>query len=146
MTPNPSEMLGSARMSSVLAETVRDARPVIIDTAPVLVVSDAFPLLGQVSGIVALARLEQTPRDAVRRMVEVALTAGGRSSGWWRQGQLREDYTGGYGYGYGYGYGEPVPTPEHTTPPAPGATNGSGPGQPVAAGPSGWVRRVFRSG
>ena len=147
VTPNPSEMLGSARMSWLLARLSEMCDLIIIDTAPVLVVSDAFPLLGQVSGIVALARLEQTPRDAVRRMVEVALTAGGRVLGMVATGgQLREDYTGGYGYGYGYGYGEPVPTPEHTTPPAPGATNGSGPGQPVAAGPSGWVRRVFRSG
>jgi polysaccharide biosynthesis transport protein len=146
-TPNPSEMLGSVRMSSVLARLSEMCDLLIIDTAPVLVVSDAFPLLGQVSGIVALARLEQTPRDAVRRMVEVALTASGRVLGMVATGgQLREDYAGGYGYGYGYGYGEPVPVPEHTSPLTPGGTNGSGPGQPVAAGPAGWVRRVFRSG
>ena len=133
-------------MSSVLARLSEMCDLIIIDTAPVLVVSDAFPLLGQVSGIVALARLEQTPRDAVRRMVEVALTAGGRVLGMVATGgQLREDdYAGGYGYGYGYG--EPVPVPEHTTPLAPETTNGNGPGQPVAAGPAGRVRRVFRSG
>ena len=145
-TPNPSELLGSVRMSEALAGLSEICDLLIIDTPPVLVVSDAFPLLGQVSGIVALARLGQTPRDAVSRMVEVALTAGGRVLGIVATGgTLREDFGGGYGYGYGYG--EPVPVPEQGGPVTAAATNGRGPGEHSAtAERSGWVRRVFRSG
>jgi len=144
-TPNPSEMLGSVRMSSLMAALSERCDLVIIDTAPVLAVSDAFPLLGQVSGIVGVARLEQTPRDAVRRMVEVALTADGRVLGMVATGGSQpEGY--GSGYAYGYGYGEPVPVPEDPVSLTGATTNGHGPGQPVTAQRGGWARRVFRSG
>ena len=102
--PNPSEMLGSARMSTVLAELAEISDLVLIDSAPALVVSDAFPLFDQVAGIVTVARLEQTPREAITRAVEVAATAGGRVLGMVATGgRLGSE---AYGYGYGYGYGE----------------------------------------
>ena len=97
--PNPSEMLGSARMTTVLAQLADLCDLVLIDTAPLLVVSDAFPLLDQVAGIVGVARLEQTSRDAIERAIEVSDKAGGRVLGMVATGGKP-----GESYGYGYGY------------------------------------------
>jgi succinoglycan biosynthesis transport protein ExoP len=102
--PNPSALLGSLRMASLLDELGQDADIVILDSAPLLMVSDAFPLLDKVGGILALARLDQTPRDAVRRMAQIAVSAGGQVLGFVATDAKRA-LLGGYGYGYGYGYG-----------------------------------------
>ena len=103
--PNPSELIGSKRMAALLEELTDIADVVVIDTTPLLVVSDAFPLLEKVSGTVAIARLDQTPRDAIKRMVDITHTAGGRVFGMVATGAkgpgLRR-----YGYGYGDGYGK----------------------------------------
>lgn len=119
--PNPSELIGSKRMSALLAELTDMADVVVIDTTPLLVVSDAFPLLEQVSGTVGIARLDQTPREAVQRMVEITRTAGGRVFGMVatgaKGGSLRN-------YNYGYGYETDVPIVGVT--PAP-AGNGAAP-------------------
>jgi capsular exopolysaccharide synthesis family protein len=105
--PNPSEMLGSARMTSVLAQLTDLCDLVLIDTAPLLVVSDAFPLLDQVAGIVGVARLDQTNRDAIGRAIEVSVKAGGRVLGMVATGgKPGESYGYGYGYRYGKSYGQ----------------------------------------
>ena len=104
--PNPSALIGSLRMQSLISELAEDADIVIIDTAPLLMVSDAFPLLDNASGVLALARLDKTPRDAIRRMVQVAASAGGRMLGMVATDARTGSVTGyGYGYGYGAGYG-----------------------------------------
>ena len=133
--PNPSEMLGSARMSTILAELSEMSDLVLIDSPPVLVVSDAFPLFDQVAGIVGVSRLEQTPREAITRAIEVASSAGGRVLGMVATGaRLQADY------GYGYGYGEtqqPAGDPHFLA-----ASGGQAGGPPVARK----VRQFFRSG
>jgi capsular exopolysaccharide synthesis family protein len=134
--PNPSEMLGSARMSTILAELSEMSDLVLIDSAPVLVVSDAFPLFEQVAGIVGVSRLEQTPREAITRAIDVASSAGGRVLGMVATGAKQA----GDGYGYGYGYGE---ASQSATDPFLLASPGTGrSGQPVKRK----VRQLFRSG
>jgi capsular exopolysaccharide synthesis family protein len=135
--PNPSEMLGSARMSTILAELSEMSDLVLIDTAPVLVVSDAFPLFDQVAGIVGVSRLEQTPREAISRAIEIASSAGGRVLGMVATGAKQP----GDGYGYGYAYGE---APSAAADPHFLAASGGGQttGQPVTRR----VRQFFRSG
>jgi capsular exopolysaccharide synthesis family protein len=135
--PNPSEMLGSARMSTILAELSEMSDLVVIDTAPVLVVSDAFPLFEQVAGIVGVSRLEQTPREAITRAIEIASSAGGRVLGMVATGAKQD----GDGYGYGYGYGE-VPSAAAD----PHFLAASGGGQTTGKPVSRRVRQFFRSG
>src|SRR5215207_3590434 len=110
---------------------------VVIDTAPVLVVSDAFPLFEQMAGIVGVSRLEQSPREAITRAIEVAASAGGRVLGMVATGAKQP----GDGYGYGYGYGE---APNAAADPHFLAASGGGQttGQPVTRR----VRQFFRSG
>lgn len=100
--PNASALLGSLRMASLIEELEADADLVIMDTTPLLAVSDAFPLLDKASGIVALVRLDKTPRDAIRRMLQVVESAGGNVLGIVATDGKRR-ISGGYGYGYGYG-------------------------------------------
>jgi capsular exopolysaccharide synthesis family protein len=137
--PNPSELIGSSRMEGVLSELSDLADVVVIDTTPLLVVSDAFPLLDRVSGAVAIARLDSTTTDALRRMLTIASKAGGRVLGVVATGAVR-DFGQGYGYGYGYGYDDKAADQgQETKPPS---TNGSQasttPGQdlPKASGPA----------
>jgi capsular exopolysaccharide synthesis family protein len=97
--PNPSELLGSASMSSMLSRFSEVCDLVLIDTPPLLVISDAFALLQQGSGLVGVARVEQTRSDVVARMVDVISTADGRLLGMVATGS-REPARYGYGYGY----------------------------------------------
>ena len=75
--PNPSALISSDAMRTLLARLVEKADVVVIDTPPMLMVSDAIPLLGQVSGVVLVGRLGRTTRDAIRRLTAVISNAGG---------------------------------------------------------------------
>ena len=50
--PNPSELLGSRRMSAIIEETSELADTVFVDTPPVLVVSDSAIIASQVNGAI----------------------------------------------------------------------------------------------
>ncbi len=68
--PNPIELLESERMLELLeyAHTIYDT--VIIDTPPIGVVSDAIPLLHQVDGLLAVARLGTSRRDHAHQLAK----------------------------------------------------------------------------
>jgi capsular exopolysaccharide synthesis family protein len=103
--PNPAVLLGSARMRSLLAQLSEQADMLVIDTPPILSVSDAIPLLEQVSGTVLVARIDHTSRDALRRSEQVITAAGATLLGVVATGTR----LGGL-YGYAdYGYYEAVP-------------------------------------
>lgn len=68
LPPNPSELLGSARMKRVLDE-LRDANDVVIlDTPPVGSVSDALVLCPKVDGVILVVHAGGLPRDVVQRV------------------------------------------------------------------------------
>jgi capsular exopolysaccharide synthesis family protein len=103
--PNPAVLLGSARMRSLIAQLSEQADMVVIDTPPILSVSDPIPLLERVSGTVLVARVDHTSRDALRRSEQVISAAGGTLLGVVATGTR----AGGL-YGYAdYGYYEAVP-------------------------------------
>ena len=101
--PNPSVLLGSDRMRALLEGLGEKLDMVIIDTPPLLAVSDAIPLQQQVSGTVLIARMDHTSRDGVRKANSVISTAGGNLLGFVATG-IQLGGVGGYAYGYGYGY------------------------------------------
>ena len=119
--PNPSVLLGSERMNALLGELAERADIIIVDTPPVLAVSDAIGLLDRISGVVLIARLDQTSRDALVRAKDVIEKAHGHVVGvvatGARSGGLYGDGSG-YGYGYSYGYSTAHQAPQV-------ATNGS---------------------
>ena len=57
-------------MSEVLSQLAERYELVVIDTAPIGVVSDAFPLLRKVDGVIVVARMGQSTRDSAERLRE----------------------------------------------------------------------------
>ena len=108
--PNPAELIESQAMSEVLTQLTERYDLIVIDTAPTGVVSDAFPLLRKVDGVIVVARMGRSSRDSAERLREqlgrleapvlgivanaVKLKRGGK-----------------YGYGYYGGYGQAAEQP-----------------------------------
>jgi succinoglycan biosynthesis transport protein ExoP len=97
--PNPARLLISERMSSLRMKLAEEADIVVIDTPPLLNVSDAVPLLESVSGTVIVAKVGTTTRDALRRTRQVIDTARGSILGIVATGSSQ---SGMYGYGGAY--------------------------------------------
>jgi non-specific protein-tyrosine kinase len=98
--PNPSELLSSAEMSQLLSHLETQADVVIIDTPPALAVSDTMALLPEASGIVLVARIDQSTRETVRRAQRLITTAKGSLLGVVATGTRAGPGYDRYAYGY----------------------------------------------
>jgi len=65
--PDPLKILSSERFSTVLAKAAATYDTVLIDSAPVELVSDARVLATQASGVVYVIKADDTPHQAVRQ-------------------------------------------------------------------------------
>ncbi|HEX8066711.1 MAG TPA: polysaccharide biosynthesis tyrosine autokinase [Thermoleophilaceae bacterium] len=101
--PNPTDLIESERMHEVMQEASREYDLVVVDTPPTSVVSDAIPLVKQVSGVIVVCRLAKTTRESAYHLrnqlanleantLGVVINSAGRGRGY-------------HHYGYGYGYG-----------------------------------------
>jgi capsular exopolysaccharide synthesis family protein len=79
--PNPSELLGSRRMRELISELEERSDIVLIDSSPLLTVSDSMAVVRAVSGVMLIARVNHTSREAIRRLREVVDSAGGNALG-----------------------------------------------------------------
>ena len=106
--PNPAELIESQAMREVLSQLSERYDLVVIDTAPLGVVSDAFPLLHEVDGVIAVTRLGQSTRDSAERLREQLSRLEAPVLGVVANG-IKVRRGGKYGYGYygGY-YGRPA--------------------------------------
>ena len=69
--PNPAELLGSRRMSRVLAQLSAGADVVVIDTPPLLPVADAAIVAAQADGVILVVAMNETRRDSAQRALNV---------------------------------------------------------------------------
>jgi polysaccharide biosynthesis transport protein len=69
--PNPGELLESRAMDAVLERAKSAYDLVVIDTPPLTAVSDAFPLLTKVDGVVIVGRVGHSRRDAAEGLHQV---------------------------------------------------------------------------
>ena len=76
---------------------------VVVDTPPLTAVSDAFPLLGKVDGVIIVGRVGRNRRDVAQRLHETLPGAGAPLLGVVANG-FKSGRLGGYGYGYSYDY------------------------------------------
>ena len=76
---------------------------VVVDTPPLTVVSDAFPLLGKVDGVIIVGRVGRNRRDVAARLHETLVAAGAPLLGVVANG-FKAGRLGSYGYGYSYDY------------------------------------------
>ena len=102
VAPNPSEILASNRMKTVIDELKEKYDYVLIDTPPVLPVTDSSVISSIADGTILLTAWNQiTPamaKEAKRRLEQ----AGAKILGVVLN--KVEVASKGYGYGYGYGY------------------------------------------
>jgi len=98
--PNPSELLGSPAMRLVLEEAKALFDMVIIDSPPVLAVTDAAVLASLVDGTIVVVRMGESRREAVRRAVGQLRVVNGHVIGAVLNDvdASRDPYYGGYGY------------------------------------------------
>lgn len=102
---SPSELLGSAAMVELIQELERRYDLVIIDSPPVLPVTDALILGVNTGGVVVVTRIGSTKRNALRRTVEAVQRVNARVLGVVGNAAVEmEEKRYGYGAGYGYGY------------------------------------------
>lgn len=79
--PNPAELLGSGRMSTLLAEWRTSADVVVIDTPPLLAVTDAAVLAARSDGVVLVAAVNETKREALKQSMTILEGTGARLLG-----------------------------------------------------------------
>jgi non-specific protein-tyrosine kinase len=102
---NPPVVLGSDQMRSILSQLNEEFDVVLIDTSPLLAVSDAVPLLSAADGVLLVSRLGVTTSDAAEEVVDQVR----RVPGAHLLGLVVNDVRGRdaamkrYSYGYGYG-------------------------------------------
>ncbi len=69
--PNPAELLSSKSFADLVAQAVRDFDRVVIDSAPVLAVSDTLIITPFVQSLCLVVRSGHTPRNAVQRAISL---------------------------------------------------------------------------
>ena len=119
--PNPSELLGSERMSQTLKDLKERFDLVIIDSPP-MIVSDAQILSGKVDGVIFVVIPGQTRAIAALRPIEELRRIGSHVLGIVANKipKSRSDYYGGYNYYSPYSnqytyHTETVTNPENET-------------------------------
>ncbi len=126
LPPNPGELLESRAMETLLERAQSTYDLVVVDTPPLTAVSDAFPLLGKVDGVVIVGRVGRNRRDVAQRLHETLAGAGAPLLGVIANGfkSGRRGSYGGYGYAYDYSY---TPDKQPASPPADTAAAGASP-------------------
>ncbi|HEY0369127.1 MAG TPA: polysaccharide biosynthesis tyrosine autokinase, partial [Chthoniobacterales bacterium] len=106
--PNPAELLSGPSFAKLVADAAESFDRVVIDSAPILAVSDTLLMTPLVQTVCVVVRSNKTPRNAVQRALGMLTGAGGRPAGIILN-RLPRRRGAGYYYYYdspGYGKGE----------------------------------------
>jgi capsular exopolysaccharide synthesis family protein len=101
--PNPAELLGGHRMAEIIEEASREFGKVVIDTPPLVAVTDTCLLSPLVDGIFLVISMGKTSWRLIERGKQALAAVGVETTGA-IVNDIRSSHRG-YGYGYGYGYG-----------------------------------------
>ena len=106
--PNPAELLSGHSFAELVAEASRLFDRVVIDSAPVLAVSDTLLMTPHVQSVCVVVRARRTARNAVQRAALLLVGAGSRLAGVILNRLPRNRGTDYYYYyaSHGYGAGE----------------------------------------
>ncbi len=117
---NPAELISTPRVGELVEEMKNHYDFIIIDTPPVLAVTDPCPVAARVDGVILAIRIKKNVKISSDRAAEILHSVGanligvvvngvGNQSSYGSQysyGAYRAGYQyNGYGYGYGYSYG-----------------------------------------
>ena len=101
--PNPSELLGSERMKNILQRAKEEYDYVLIDTPPVMPVTDALIVSRFVDGVILTIGSGEVKVEMARDVKNQLVNAGANILGVVLN-KVRSEHHG-YGYGYYYYYG-----------------------------------------
>ncbi|MGH9070934.1 MAG: polysaccharide biosynthesis tyrosine autokinase [Acidimicrobiales bacterium] len=102
--PNPSELLSSKRAAQILADLASMVDVVLVDSPPVLPVTDASVLASSVDATLLVATAGTTTRKDVALAVEALRRVEAPLVGTLLNAAKATGGYAGYAYGYGYGY------------------------------------------
>ena len=103
--PNPAEILAGPFFGQLVAEAARLFDRVVIDSAPILAVSDTLLMMPHVQTVCIVVRAGKTARPAVRRAIALLTSAGIRPAGLVLNRLRRSGGVGHYYYYASHGYG-----------------------------------------
>jgi capsular exopolysaccharide synthesis family protein len=105
--PNPSELLSSFRMKDLLADLFDEYSFVIIDSPPILGLSDSLVLSTITDGVIIVVRAGQTPKESVIQARKLLRGVNARILGVVLNGIRESDLRySSYSYYYSYYYAE----------------------------------------
>jgi capsular exopolysaccharide synthesis family protein len=114
--PNPSELLGSAAMASLLERLSASYDMVLLDSPPLLPVTDAVVLSKMAGGAVVIVGADRIHRPQLQQSLDSLDTAGVHLFGLVMNKMARRD-AAAYGYGSGYAsYGPKIRPASHGQP------------------------------
>jgi capsular exopolysaccharide synthesis family protein len=107
MPPNPADLIESTVVSEILLDLAERADVVLLDSAPLLPVSDSVVLSNKVDAMLVVVRAATVRRPMLAELQRVLAACPATPLGFVLTGA---DESEGYGYGYGYGgYGQSRP-------------------------------------
>jgi capsular exopolysaccharide synthesis family protein len=122
LPPNPTHVIESSSMKALLDEARQSYDLVIVDTPPLVLVPDAFPLLAQSDAVIVVSRLGRNRRDIATRLRAALRSADAPVVGVVANGVGR---THGQSYGYDSGYSaQASDIPQGPPAPSPAQSNG----------------------
>jgi ATPases involved in chromosome partitioning len=104
--PNPAEILAGPFFGQLIAEAARLFDRVVIDSAPILAVSDTLLMTPHAQTVCIVVRAAKTPRLAVRRAIMLLAKSGIRPAGLVLNRLRRSRGVGYYYYYASHGYGD----------------------------------------
>ncbi|MGE5208484.1 MAG: GumC family protein [Alphaproteobacteria bacterium] len=105
-SPNPAEILAGPFFGRLISEAATLFDRVVVDSAPILAVSDTLLMTPHVQTLCIVVRAAKTPRQAVRRAISLLAKSGIRPAGLVLN-RLRRSRGVGYYYHYSsHGYGK----------------------------------------
>jgi len=104
--PNPAEILAGPFFGQLVAKAAQIFDRVVIDSAPILAVSDTLLMTPHVQTVCIVIRAGKTPRPAVRRAITLLAKSGIRPAGLVMNRLRRSRGVGYYYYYASHGYGK----------------------------------------
>ena len=104
--PNPAEILAGPFFGQLIAKAATLFDRVVIDSAPILAVSDTLLMMPHVQTVCIIVRAAKTPRPAVRRAITLLAKSGIRPAGLVLNRLRRSRGVGYYYYYASHGYGK----------------------------------------
>jgi uncharacterized protein involved in exopolysaccharide biosynthesis/Mrp family chromosome partitioning ATPase len=104
--PNPAELLSGPSFARLVAEAAVSFDRIVIDTAPILAVSDTLLMTPHVQSVCIVVRAALTARNAVSRALTLLAAAGTRPAGIILNRLPRRRGAGYYYYYASHGYGK----------------------------------------